>query len=410
MSLNTRKNDLLISLKGQGLTRRVLAISMVRLSDALSNSLLMIVIPLIIHDLHAEGFKELPRETLVGIAIAVYGFTMALGQRPMANLTDRIGRRKPFILAGLLALALITFSYGMVESYPQLIMLRFLHGMAAATIIPASLGLLVKFSSQQSRGGSMGFYTTFRGLGFFLGPILSGYITVTYGRSWVFATGAFFVVLGFLFMLTVGEGSRRTSAQADEESMPGNEMAALATSHMILAVVSFAWGFGMTMMTTLENEFNERLGQDAFHFGIAFSAMVLVRLFLQFPFGRLSDRIGRKRVIMLGLCLMAPATILLGYAPSTEWLIFFRALQGIGSAALASPLFALAADLSQAGKEAQQVSLIATGFGLGLASGPLVTGFLAGYVSFYCPFYVAAAMTLLGALFVWLIVPGTSAR
>jgi MFS family permease len=48
------------------------------------------------------------------------------------------------------------------------------------------------------------------------------------------------------------------------------------------------------MMTTLEPQLNSRLNQSAFKFGIAFSSLILVQLLLQIPFGRLSDRHGRK--------------------------------------------------------------------------------------------------------------------
>ena len=76
-----------------------------------------------------------------------------------------------------------------------------------------------------------------------------------------------------------------------------------------------------SMMTTLETQFNQRLHEDAFTFSIAFSALMVTRLIFQIPLGYLSDHVGRKPPIILGLLLMAPATALLGFVGSSLQLI-----------------------------------------------------------------------------------------
>lgn len=105
---------------------------------------------------------------------------------------------------------------------------------------------------------------------------------------------------------------------------------------------------------------------------------------------------------------MAPATALLGIVISTLQLTGVRAVQGIAAAAIAAPAFALAGDLSLPGGEGQQMSLLAMGFGLGIALGPLIAGVLAVY-SFQLPFVIGAVMSLGGAWLVHLYVPETIA-
>ena len=84
---------------------------------------------------------------------------------------------------------------------------------------------------------------------------------------------------------------------------------------------------------------------------------------------------------------------------STAQLTAGRVLQGFASAGVAAPSFALAGDLAKKGSEAQQMSIIAMGFGLGIAVGPLIAGWLAVY-AFELPFIVGALLTLVGAWFI----------
>jgi len=103
---------------------------------------------------------------------------------------------------------------------------------------------------------------------------------------------------------------------------------------------------------------------------------------------------------------MAPSTFLLGEVTSVLQLVILRLVQGAAAAAIAAPAFAVAADLSQSGGEGRQMSLITTGFSLGLATGPLIAGFLA-VIFFELPFIVAGIMILCGVLIVYKYLPET---
>jgi MFS family permease len=174
----------------------------------------------------------------------------------------------------------------------------------------------------------------------------------------------------------------------------------------VLGVAILLMSSAYSMMSALENEFNSRLNLTAFQFGIAFSALTVSRLIFQVPIGRLSDRTGRRYLIVLGLLLMAPVTALMGFAASLSQLTFLRLAQGLTSAAIIAPGFALAGDLAIRGGEGQQMSVLSMGFGLGIAIGPLIAGFLAVY-AFQLPFILVGVMLVAGALLVYRYVPET---
>jgi MFS family permease len=130
------------------------------------------------------------------------------------------------------------------------------------------------------------------------------------------------------------------------------------------------------------------------------------RLLFQIPIGRLSDRLGRKPLITTGMLLMAPVTALLGEAATTLQLTGLRLIQGIGSAGIAAPALALAADLSRAGGEGRQMSITTMGFSLGISIGPLIAGVLAVF-SFRLPFLIGGAMLMGSAWVIYRYVPET---
>lgn len=74
----------------------------------------------------------------------------------------------------------------------------------------------------------------------------------------------------------------------------------------VVGMLSMASAF--TLIATLEKQFNQMLEIDAFLFGIAFSSSTFSRLIFQVPLGWLSDRRGRKSLIIAGLLLLAPTT------------------------------------------------------------------------------------------------------
>lgn len=380
--------------------RQVLILGLARMTGSMGNSLLVIIIPLYVASLPL-GTGGLPRVALIGILISLYGLISAMTQPLAGRLSDWLGRRKPFLLFGLLAYAAATFSYSLIADYTGLAVLRAIQGVALAAVISGSISLMADITMPETRGGSMGIYNTFQGMGFVVGPLIAGPVQVYWGFNPAFYI-ATAVGLGSAVIVYLGIAEPRIKEIAVEQDPVGSSFAPNRASgeFLVMGLVFLITALCMSMMSTLQNEFNARLDQTAVGFSFAFSVMVLARLITQIPLGRLSDFIGRKKLILGGLLFLAPATVALGYVGSTGQLVLARALQGVATAGIAVPTFALAADKAQKGRTGAQMSLITMSFGLGLALGPLVAGWLAGYLSFESPFYLGGALCLLGAYLV----------
>jgi len=137
--------------------------------------------------------------------------------------------------------------------------------------------------------------------------------------------------------------------------------------------------------------------------GIALGIYGLTQAALQIPLGFLSDKIGRKPVIIGGLLVFAIGSVVAASADSLLWIIAGRALQGLG--AVASAVMALAADLT---REEHRMKVMATigmsigfSFAVALVLGPVINSWygLSGI------FWLTAILAVAGMLIVWLWVP-----
>jgi MFS family permease len=138
--------------------------------------------------------------------------------------------------------------------------------------------------------------------------------------------------------------------------------------------------------------------------GIAIGIYGLTQAALQQPFGWLSDRWGRRRVILLGLALFSAGGVVAALAPSMGWLIAGRALQGCG--AIAGVTLALAADRTRAEKRSLVMAMIGMGIGASFLLSIMVSVPLAGLVGLRGMFWFTAALGVVGMLLLLQIAPG----
>lgn len=128
---------------------------------------------------------------------------------------------------------------------------------------------------------------------------------------------------------------------------------------------------------------------------------------MQFVFspvlGSLSDRFGRRPVILLALLGAGLDYLLLAWAPTMAWLFVGRIIAGV-TAANFSACSAYIADVTPPEKRAAGFGMIGAAFGLGFVAGPLAGGWL-GDVGLRVPFLVAAGITLLNCLYGLFVLP-----
>lgn len=391
--------------KKLGINKGVMALSIARMADAMGNSILFILIPLYVAKLPKEHFAfAVP--VLVGLLISLFGFITSIFQPIMGAISDKLNKRKSLIQVGLGLIGLSTLFFMFAENFTHLLILRTLQGIGVAVTIPASLSLMTAITAKETRGGSMGVFSTFRMIGFAIGPVIGGYLQVHYSFDAAFYLGAGLIFASMLFVQIWVEEIKIDVPEKVTKRLKVFDLSLYGSGILTAALATFVMACCFSMVTTLENEFNARLEMTAIGFSIAFSMLMVGRLIFQVPLGHFSDKWGRKPFILGGLVLMALTTIVLGEVQTMSQLVIVRLLQGVAAAGVAAPAFALAADLSKTGGEGRQMSVVTMGFGLGIAVGPMLAGLLAVFY-FELPFLVIGIASLFGAWIVYQHMPET---
>lgn len=132
-------------------------------------------------------------------------------------------------------------------------------------------------------------------------------------------------------------------------------------------------------------------------------AYAIMQLLFAPVLGNLSDRYGRRPILLFSLFGFGIDYLFLAFAPSLFWLFIGRIIAGITGASF-STATAYIADISSPEKRAQNFGLVGAAFGLGFIVGPVIGGLLGG-LGPRVPFFVAAGLTLINWLYGYFILP-----
>lgn len=165
-------------------------------------------------------------------------------------------------------------------------------------------------------------------------------------------------------------------------------------------------GFGIVV--PILGLYAERFGASGFEVGAMFATFSVAQLLFSPLLGRLSDRIGRKPVIIISLVGTAVGSLVTGLANSM-WLLFVgRAIDGASGASLAVAQAAVA-DMAPPDRRPQLVGMLGAAFGVGFVIGPAIGG-LAALGGPHVPFFVAAALAGANAVAAAIRLPETRQR
>ena len=277
-------------------------------TDMLLYYLLVPLLPRYAAALHLSQMK-------VGVLFGSYAVALLAATLPVGWLTDRHGRRS-VMLAGLLGLGATTVLFAFAQAYWLLVLARALQGVAGAATWLPGMALLADHFGPEERGRAMGLAFAAANVGVLLGPPISGFLDQRAGPRAPFLAGTALVLLDAAGRaLLLKDDARVSSGPIPWRALLRHPLIRAFVGAMVLA--SALWAL---IESTLPLHLNHRLGLGPAAIGLCFAAAALSHTCASPLMGRLSDRIGRVKVMRIGLLLCLIALPLPVFMP-TLWTV-----------------------------------------------------------------------------------------
>src|SRR4051812_27114023 len=180
-----------------------------------------------------------------------------------------------------------------------------------------------------------------------------------------------------------------------------------ALTFVLLSVFIDSIGFGIiipSMPSVIMQLTGEPLSTAADWSGYLMAIYALLQFFMAPIFGNLSDRFGRRPILLASLAAFGVDFLLTGLATSMLWLFIGRAVAGVFGASFAAAN-AYVGDISDDQSRARNFGFIGAAWGCGFTLGPVIGGLVAAHVDPRAPFFVAAALALANVAFGFFVLP-----
>ncbi len=348
--------------------------------------------------------------------MAVFGLGRLFSNLPAGFLSERYGRRV-VLIAGLAILTVASVLMALIDSFVALVAFRLLSGVGAAIYITSAMTMLVDISTPANRARYMSLQQGSILLGAGLGPAVGGFAAEIWGFRSAFYLMSVLSAAGLAWaMLQMPEtnsprDSRRVVQRATVDSKPvtaaavegerASFMSILRNPHFILVavyffMVVFTRNGGRAVLMPLIGDAQAGLGPG--EIGIAFTVMVMVNMVLVIPAGMVSDRWGRKMLMLPGAVLTAAGLVLYVFSDSFGMFLLASVVLGIGTGVVGPSPAAYVADLAPPGRQGVTIGLYRTFGDLGGFIGPVFLGWFADMASFGWALNVNAVLVVLSAV------------
>jgi MFS family permease len=348
----------------------------------------------------------------IGLAVGVSTVTGIVFKLPAGALSDIVGRRRT-MLAGLVFFGLMPYAYLFVESYQALVAVRFVHGLATAIYAPVAMAVVASLAGDR-KGELLSLFSSVAIIGTLLGAPIGGLVLHNPFVSGEPGLGLFRLVyllsgLTGLAALVLGVRSLGQGGQEPEGAGQGlaergrlfvSGLRTVAGDRRVLAASSMEaiQNLAMGALEAFLPIYAVTVaGLTAFQAGLLWGVQVTAIMAAKPLMGRISDRRGRRPLIVAGLALCAGPLAAIPHLTGFWSLLAACLAFGLGEALVTSSAAALVADCSRQRHLGSAMGVFGTIADVGHASGPILAGALVGGLGYGAGFAILAAV-LLGAI------------
>jgi DHA1 family multidrug resistance protein-like MFS transporter len=360
-------------------------------------SFVMPFIPFFVREL---GVPEKTVPIWAGITITGAGIAMSIMGPVWGFVADRYGR-KLMVMRAMLGGSIVLALMGLSQNIYHLLVLRILQGSITGTV-PASVALISSVVPKRRLGFSLGLMQMAVFTGASIGPYLGGVVADSFGYRIPFGvTGALLFTGGLLVLFGANERFERPSEQERAETPP-LRLIFQTPGIVVLLAVYFSMSFSMSFVMPIFPLFVEQIvgtpQKAATETGVLLAVTGIAAAIASAMVGRVSDRVGHRRVL-IGCTTIAALFLLPHYpAQSLTQLLFLRILFGLGAGGMIPAMNAMIANIIPRTNIGQAYGFTTTASALGMAIGPAVGGWIASLVGYRPPFLIVGGLLSLVSL------------
>lgn len=359
------------------------------------------ILPLYLHHLGIQNASLVSR--LSGITFGCTYLVSAIFSPIWGHAADRIGR-KPIILRAGLGLSIIYLLMGLAPNVTVLLILSMVQG-AFTGYGSACTPLIATQTEKEHVGYALGMLSTASVAGSLLGPIVGGAIEDVLGLQAVYfiMSGllfvAFTVTMLFVKESFVWENKKSQGLREIWNSVSQKELT------IVIWITFFVLTIGLYSIEPIMTQYVSQLHPDAGHValisGLVFSASGISNIISAPKLGNLSDKIGAQKVILIALIAAGILYIPQAFVQNPWQLLAFRFLLGFAMGGLIPSVNIMIKKITPNVLTGQIFGLNMSFGYLGVFAGSVVGGQIAGQFSIRYVFYVASALMLLNATWVY---------
>jgi len=339
-----------------------------------------------------------PSGVLVGLVVSAWFLSRIFMELPSGVLSDRLGRRK-LLVGGLALTAGGALTCAVANSIYLLIVGRAIWGLGTALFFMNNTALILDLFEPNRRGRALGTFQGIEFMGGFIGAPMGGSMAGVIGYNRVFYL-AFMLIICSFSVAFISKGLRQIGTRVSGgPEMPIRKVIS-SFGHWGLAVVclnSFSRMLIMQgiMATVFQLYLNQQLGITVELIGVIMSLRTTGHIIATVTSGYLSDKLGRKPIIVAGLMIEGACLYLYTLLSSFEPLLLVGLFEGFGGGMVFTSLIVLLSEIVPAELRGGAIGLYRTFMDVGGFLGPLFFMLLFGSLGAHAPFLSAIAILAL---------------
>jgi len=368
-----------------------------------SNFLFFASFNMIIPELPAY-LSSMGGEDYKGLIIALFTLTAGFSRPFSGRLSDKIGR-VPVMLIGGVVCVISSLLYPFFTSVWAFLLLRFFHGFSTGFQPTGQTAYIADIVPAHKRGEAMGIVGFMSSIAMAFGPVIGSELAMRFNIDMMFYVSSAFAFLSVIVIIKMEESLQdKSKFSLDALKITKKDVVEPKVFPAALVWMLCVFSFGVVLTLTPDLSIHLGIANKGAFFGI----FTLSSLFVRLLAGRLSDRLGRVKVIKVSCLILFTAMLLLGSATTPLLFYISASLFGLGVGINSPTVMAWLIDLSD---ERFKGRGIATGFialEIGIGMGAFSAGLLYNNQSNNFPLAFWFAAFLIFSAFVYLLYNGKS--